>query len=92
MEVISIALLSSLIGIASTIITLNRNKTKDIQNSTKEDAILATKLDYISRGVDDIKLDNKARDMQVQDLAKDMIEVKQSVKSAHHRIDSIEDK
>lgn len=90
METISIALICSFIGAFSTLWSINRNKTQDIKLDTKEEAIVATKLDYISRGVDDIKLDNKARDRQMQDLAKDIIEVKQSVKSAHHRIDSIE--
>lgn len=90
METISIAMVCSIIGVFGTLWSINRNRTKDIQNNTKEDAIFSTKLDYISRGVDDIKLDNKARDRQIQDLAKDLIEVKQSVKSAHHRIDTIE--
>ncbi|KFX57591.1 hypothetical protein HYH39_02385 [Clostridium botulinum] len=90
METISVALICSFIGVFSTLWSINRNKTQDIKLDTKEEAIVATKLDYISRGVDDIKLDNKARDRQMHDLAKDIIEVKQSVKSAHHRIDSIE--
>lgn len=90
METISVALICTVFGVVISYLTFQRGKSNDIRAETREDAETKAKLDYISKGVDDIRLDNKARDRQIQDLSKDLIEVKQSVKSAHHRIDSLE--
>ena len=90
METISVALICTILGVTITYLSFQRNKSNDIRAETREDAETKAKLDYISKGVDDIKLDNKSRDRQINELAKDLIEVKQSVKSAHHRIDSLE--
>jgi flagellar motor component MotA len=92
METISIALICTVGGFILSYAAFMRNKDNAIRAETKEDAETKAKLDYISKGVDDIRIDNKARDRQIQDLSRDVIEVKQSVKSAHHRIDSIENK
>ncbi|MBS6486377.1 hypothetical protein [Veillonella sp.] len=92
METISIALLCTIGGFILSYAAFMRNKDNAIRAETKEDAETKAKLDYISKGVDDIRIDNKARDRQIQDLSRDVIEVKQSVKSAHHRIDSIENR
>ena len=89
METISIALICTIGGFILSYAAFMRNKDNAIRAETKEDAETKAKLDYISKGVDDIRFDNKARDRQIQDLAKDMIEVKQSTKSAHHRIDEL---
>ncbi len=89
METISIALICTIGGFILSYAAFMRNKDNAIRAETREDAETKAKLDYISKGVDDIRLDNKARDRQIQDLAKDMIEVKQSAKSAHHRIDEL---
>lgn len=92
MEITVITVMCSIISVFCTAFGLIRNRTKDIRSDTKEDAILSTKLDYISKGVDDIRLDNKARDRQIQEIVKDLIEVKSSTKSAHHRLDTLENR
>ena len=92
METISIALICTIGGFILSYAAFMRNKDNAIRAETREDAETKAKLDYISKGVDDIRIDNKARDRQIQELAKDMIEVKQSAKSAHHRIDGLENK
>lgn len=61
-----------------------------IEDATK-DTIVTTKLDYISKGVDDIRLDIKAQDKRISDLVERVIKVEESTKSAHHRIDSLEE-
>ncbi|WP_150112247.1 hypothetical protein [Clostridium hydrogeniformans] len=57
---------------------------------TKSNAYLSTRLDYISKGVDDIRLDIKAQDRQIADMNSRLIRVEESSKSAHKRIDTIE--
>ena len=52
---------------------------------------LETKLDMISRNIDEIRLDNKDFSKSIQQLAERVSAVEQSAKSAHHRIDQLEE-
>ena len=52
---------------------------------------LEPKLDYIATAVDEIRLDNKARDREVTELKERVIRNEESVKSAHKRIDGLEE-
>ena len=53
---------------------------------------LETKLDMISRNIDEIRLDNKDFSKSIQQLAERVSAVEQSAKSAHHRIDQLEER
>lgn len=64
---------------------------KSIKEDTVQDTVVATKLDYISKGVDDIRLDFKAQAREIQDIKMDIVKLKESTKSAHHRLDGLED-
>ena len=86
-----ITLLSSIIGMLIGVLTYGKNRDKDIKNDAKEDAETKAKLDYISRGVDDIKLDNKQRDREFLKMNDRLTIVEQSVKSAHRRLDVLEE-
>lgn len=90
MEEISIALICSVLGAIIGIATFSRNRDKDIKKDAREDAETKAKLDYISRGVDDIKLDNKQRDREMLKMNERLTMVEASTKSAHKRIDGIE--
>lgn len=91
MEDISITLICSLLGAAIGFFTFNRNRDKDIKKDAREDAETKAKLDYISRGVDDIKLDNKQRDREMLKMNERLTMVEASTKSAHKRIDNLEE-
>lgn len=91
METISIALACTVLGAVISFLTFQRNKGHDIRADTREEADTRAKLDYISRGVDDIKLDNKQRDREMLKMNERLIRVEESVKSAHKRIDGIEE-
>lgn len=86
-----ISALSSLIGILVGVVTLTKNRDKDIKKDAQDDAETKAKLDYISRGVDDIKLDNKQRDRDFIKMGDRITIVEQSVKSLHKRIDNLEE-
>lgn len=68
---------------------------KDADKDTREDATRDTtvnvKLEYISKGIDDIRIDNKVRDKQMMEFTERLVAVEKSAASAHHRIDSIEE-
>ena len=91
METISIALVCTVVGVLISYATFQRNRGHDIRADTREEADTKAKLDYISRGVDDIKLDNKQRDREMLKMNERLIREEESVKSAHKRIDGIEE-
>lgn len=77
-------------GFVVALITLQRKSNKDIRADTKEEAETKAKLDYISKGVDDIRIDIKAQQRDIQELKERVIKNEASLKSAHKRIDNIE--
>lgn len=92
MEDISITLVCSLLGAVIGYLTFNRNRDKDIKKDTKEEAETKAKLDYISKGVDDIKIDFKVQQREMQEIKERVIKNEASIKSAHKRIDGIEER
>lgn len=68
----------------------NNDLKKDSMSNASGQSIIATKLDYIGKGVDDIRLDIKAQDRRINELNEKVIKVEESTKSAHKRIDTIE--
>lgn len=91
--------LGVLIGLAGTIAGIlfgytgqQRAAKKDVRDDTKDHTELKTNLEYIRRGVDDIRIDLKAQESKVSDLAGAVIRVEEIAKSAHKRIDGIEER
>lgn len=66
------------------------NKQKDIKNESQQDAQVSTQLQYISKGVDDIRIDLKANEKQMAQISERVTRVEESSKQAHHRINKIE--
>lgn len=69
---------------------LSLNKTKIIKEDGQQSAVISTKLDNIERGVDSIRIDIKANEMRVSELAESNVRLEESLKSAHKRIDRLE--
>ena len=90
METISIALACTVIGAVISYSTFQRNKGNDIRADTREEAETRTKLDYISKGVDDIRIDIKAQQRDIQELKERVVKTEASVKAAHKRLDDID--
>jgi len=85
-----IGLLCTATGVVLGLLTFNRNRDKDMRNDASESAVIRTKLDNISLGVDSIRVDFKTSEKRVTELSERMIRVEESSKQAHKRIDSIE--
>ena len=83
METISIALICTILGVAISYLTFQKNKDNAIRAETK------AQLDYISKGVDDIRLDIKFQDRKIEDLKERVTRVEESTKQAHKRINDI---
>lgn len=89
---IALTIICSIIGTIVAVITFQKSRDKDIRTNSRSEAVVSTKLDYIQRGVDDIRLDIKAQDRKITEMNEKLIKVEESAKSAHKRLDSIEEK
>lgn len=53
---IELTILSTILGVVLGYLGYRRNFNKDIRDNASKEKLLETKLDYISKGVDDIRL------------------------------------
>lgn len=87
-----ISIVCSVIGAIVAVWGMTRYVRKDTQEDTASSTRLETKLDYVSKGVDDIRLDIKDQGRKIDGMNERLTRVEESAKSAHHRIDGIEEK
>jgi hypothetical protein len=67
-----------------------RTQDKDVKIETTQDAEMKFKIDYISKGVDDIRFEMRTTKGDVEVLKTTVARIDESTKSAHHRIDRLE--
>lgn len=95
MDTIQIGLVFTIIGGIIGYATFYMNSKKNTKQETKEETTvitsIGTKLDLISKNVDEIRLDNKDFSKSMHQLGERISAVEQSAKSAHHRIDNLEE-
>ena len=95
MENIPITLVFVIIGGIVGYATFFMNSKKNTKQETKEDTAMITsidtKLNLISKNVDEIRLDNKDFSKSMNQLGERVSAVEQSTKQAHHRIDNLEE-
>jgi peptidoglycan hydrolase CwlO-like protein len=91
-----IALIVTIISVAFAIYFglkgARRNDNTDIEKKAYEQASINVKLDQIGGDVRDIKYDVTGVKKDFQLLNERVIKVEESAKSAHHRIDGIEER
>lgn len=95
MENIPISLVFVIIGGIVGYATFFMNSKKNTKQETKEDTAMITsidtKLNLISKNVDEIRLDNKDFSKSMNQLGERVSAVEKSVEQAHHRIDNLEE-
>ncbi|GIO22420.1 hypothetical protein [Oceanobacillus sp. J11TS1] len=77
------------LGVLIAYLTYQSKKSTSTKNDTKEGAELKAGLDYIRKGVDDIRIDLKANEKQINHLSERVTRVEESAKQAHKRLDSV---
>ncbi len=94
---IEIGVLIAIFGLVISFMGYQLNKQKqqtDYQKGVKKDAtreaVIETKLDNISNGVDSIRIDLRANERQIGALGERVTRVEESAKQAHKRIDNYE--
>ncbi|MFD2867459.1 hypothetical protein ACFSY7_02945 [Kurthia populi] len=80
--------IGTILGIVGALVTLK----KDSKADGAEDAHVKAQVDYIARGVDDIRIDQRAQAGKIEALNERLIRTEESAKQAHKRIDSIGEK
>ena len=68
----------------------SRTIRQDIAQQASADTNLRVDVEYIKRGVDDIRLEQKAQGKRIDDLAERVTRVEESAKQAHKRIDRLD--
>jgi len=85
-----IAVIGTLAGIWFGYSGSQRASKNEVKEDTADHTELKTNVEYIKRGVDDIRIDLKAQENKVGELAERVIRVEESSKQAHKRLDTIE--
>ncbi len=90
-----VAVISAIVAILSLYYASKNNRksdVKEIEERATQNAQVNVKLDNIANNIADIKYDISATKRDVASLTERMAGVESSVKSAHHRIDGIENR
>ncbi|MBO0962392.1 hypothetical protein J1P26_22070 [Neobacillus sp. MM2021_6] len=82
--------LIAIAGLLLSYLTYQFNKQKETKTDTRQDAEIKAQLNYISKGVDEIRLDQKASDRKIGELSIQVAKIDESNKSLHKRVDSLE--
>ena len=72
-------------------VSLLRVFSRDGKGATKDFTRVETKIDYMGGDIKDIRDDVKTVSVRQEDMAERLVKVEESTKSAHHRIDGIEE-
>lgn len=72
------------------IITLAKTSKRDNDKEAEQRASMTSDMKYIRGAVDEIKVDNRVIQKDVGELKVKVVEVEQSVKSAHKRLDDMQ--
>ncbi|MFS0820750.1 hypothetical protein [Bacillus sp. 1P02SD] len=89
---IEIGVLIAVVSVVFSILGYTLNKSKETKSESRQDAKIQAQLDYIGKGVDDIRIDLKANEKQLVHLGERVTRVEESSKQAHKRLDKIEQK
>jgi septal ring factor EnvC (AmiA/AmiB activator) len=87
---VQIGIACAILGLLIGLLTFKRERDNEVRSDASESAVIKTKLDNISRGVESIQIDIKANEKRVSDLSERVIRVEESSKQAHKRIDKLE--
>lgn len=63
---------------------------QDTATEASKDALLRADMEYIKRGVDDVRLEQRAQGQRFDVLAERVTRVEESAKQAHHRLNRLD--
>ncbi|AZQ47648.1 MULTISPECIES: hypothetical protein [Bacillus] len=87
---IEIGLLIAAVSLVVGCLSYALNRSREIKSEGRQGAETNAKLEYISKGVDDIRIDIKANEKQMIVLGERITRVEESSKQVHKRLDNVE--
>ncbi|WP_242250253.1 hypothetical protein [Bacillus cereus group sp. BfR-BA-01324] len=91
---IEIGVLIAIASLAISFFGYQLNKSKTVRSDGQQSADMRAKLEYISKGVDDIRIDQKTTERRMTermtDFGERLTRVEESTKQAHKRLDKAE--
>lgn len=84
-----ISLVIAFSALLFTALSFRRTSNHDTRETATERATMTADIRYIRSSIDDIKIDNKAIQRDIGDLKTKVVEIEQSTKSAHKRLDDL---
>ncbi|TCJ01566.1 hypothetical protein [Cytobacillus praedii] len=85
---IEIGVLIAVGGLLLTYLGYQLNRTKEVKTDSQQDAQIKAQLDYIGKGVDDIRIDLRANERQMIAHGERITRLEESAKQAHKRLDA----
>ncbi len=85
----AISLAIALVALLFTALSFRRTSRRDVNETAEERATMTADIRYIRGSIDDIKVDNRVIKEDITQLKTKIVEVEQSVKSAHKRLDDL---
>ncbi len=68
-----------------------RTVRQDTIAEAKEDATIKSELQYIKRGIDDVRFEQRAQGKRFDELAERVARLEESTKQAHHRLNRLDE-
>jgi len=68
----------------------SRSSHDDMKKEAGSEAVLRSDMEYIKRGVDDIRLEQRAQGQRIDMLAERVTRLEESAKQAHKRLDRLD--
>lgn len=63
---------------------------QELKDDVHRDARISADMEYIKRGVDEVRLEQRAQSKRFDELSERVTRLEEYTKSAHHRIDRME--
>ncbi|MGH0514856.1 hypothetical protein [Bacillus cereus] len=87
---IEIGVLIAVLSLAISYFAYSLNRTRSIKSDGQQSAEMKAELGYIRKGVDDIRIDQKASEKQMISFGERITRGEESAKQAHKRLDNVE--
>ncbi len=85
-----VSVVAALSGVLLGWLGFARTQKSQTQTEASADALLRTDVEYIKRGVDEIRVEQRAQKKEFDALTERVTRVEESAKQAHKRLDGLE--
>lgn len=89
---VELAFVFSAVGVIISLLTFQRNGKKEVREDVTGIIELKTQLTYISRGIDDIKLADKARENELKETRANVTKLEYEVRDINKTLERVLDK